>query len=212
MSQLSLKADIEVQIDYHALFIYDELNRDDPPTDTAERALKDVDSSGLQVGAADKLIAFSTPVQFNYNAPMRVEVWSAEPPSDDENWDHVVDIDLDLPSGRLMFRQSGSADEAVSCEVPPGTYRVRFAGRGMTTPTRKAEGSILTEHSCGHGSTTARRSFARGGRVGRARQLKCSGPKRLKPSTGEGVPVLGFSHFCHAPRARDLPPPLIMGS
>ena len=94
-----MKADSEVQIDYHALFIYDESNRDDPASDTAERALEDSNRSGLQVGAADKLIAFSTPVQFNYNAPMRVEVWSAEPPADEANWDHIVDIDMDLPSG-----------------------------------------------------------------------------------------------------------------
>jgi hypothetical protein len=72
----------------------------------------------------------STPVQFNYDAPLRVEAWDAEPPADTDNWDHVVDIDLDAPTGHLMFRESGPAEDPERCDVPPGLYRARIAGRG----------------------------------------------------------------------------------
>jgi hypothetical protein len=122
--------DLELRIDYHAFFIYDEAHQDDPASDTAERANEDADSSAMQVGQADKLIAVMTPVQFNYTAPLRVEVWAAEPPADIENWDHVVDIDLDAPTGHLMFRESGPADDPVPCKVESGTYRARVAERG----------------------------------------------------------------------------------
>ena len=100
--QPTVKAHLELKIDYHGFLIYDEANQDDPASATAELANEHGDNSGMQVGEADKLIAVSTPVQFNYDAPLRVEAWDAEPPADTDNWDHVVDIDLDAPTGHLM--------------------------------------------------------------------------------------------------------------
>jgi hypothetical protein len=120
---------LEVQIDYGALCVYDQANQDDPASDTVERAL-DAAEGSLRVGQADKLVVLSTPVQYNYATPMRVEVWADEPADDSAGWDHVVDIDLDLPTGQLRLRPNGPTDEAVSCEVPAGTYRARLAGRG----------------------------------------------------------------------------------
>jgi hypothetical protein len=65
-------------------------------------ALDDADDSGRQVGADAGLIDVMVGVQWNYSAPMRVELWDHEPTDDDVNWDHVVDIDLDTPSGNLV--------------------------------------------------------------------------------------------------------------
>jgi hypothetical protein len=129
MGTPKVSRNVEIQIDYGAVCISDQANADDPAGDTVERALDDAEGP-LRVGRADKLVVLTTPVQFNYATPMRVEVWPNEPADDSAGWDHVVDIDLDLPTGQLRFRQNGPADEAVSCEVPPGAYRARLSGRG----------------------------------------------------------------------------------
>jgi hypothetical protein len=130
LSEPKFRTDVEIEIDYHAFLIYDENNADDQASDTAERALEDANNSGRRVGAADGIVAVMTAVQFNYRAPMRVELWPGEPGDDAANWDDVADIDLNAPTGKLMFRMYGPADEAVPCEAPAGRYRARISARG----------------------------------------------------------------------------------
>jgi hypothetical protein len=125
-----LRIELDVRISYHVFFIYDEANRDDPASETAEDAIDNADGSDLQVGSADGLVVLSTPVQWNTAAPLRVETWPGEPADDSANWDHVVDIDLDAPTGQLRFRESGPTETERGCEVPKGSYRARLAGRG----------------------------------------------------------------------------------
>ena len=72
---------------------------------------------------------------------MRVEVWPAEPPSDDDDWDHVVDVDFDVPNGQLIFEGSGGRPRIVCDELMPvGSYRARVSGRGYTEADGGAEG------------------------------------------------------------------------
>lgn len=130
MSQPGSRSNIKIRIDYHAFFIYDAASLSKAADDVDVRAIGNAQNSGMQVGEADRIVVFSTPIQFNFDAPMQVETWPVEPPGDQSNWDHVVDIDLDLPSGKLMFRESGEPDDAVSYEAPPGRYRSRIAARG----------------------------------------------------------------------------------
>jgi hypothetical protein len=92
-------------------------------------ALDDAHNSGRYVGVAGQLIDFTMPIQYNFTAPMRVEIWASEADDDSANWDHLVDADLDLPTGKLCFVASGGG-EPISCDVPPGRYRARLAGRG----------------------------------------------------------------------------------
>jgi hypothetical protein len=77
------------------------------------------------------LIDLMTPGQWNFKTPMRVEVWDAEPPADTDNWSHEVDVDLDVPDGRLFFEASGGGT-AISVEMPAGRYRARLSGSGYT--------------------------------------------------------------------------------
>lgn len=140
MSQPSSTADLDVEINYGQVYIYGEAPwADDPNNNAVLRALDDARQSGRFVGIADGLVDLVSPIQWNFHAPMRVEVWSFEPPADDGDWDQVVDVDLDVPDGRLWFEGSGGRDP-IPCEVPPGAYRVRVSGRGYTEVADGAEG------------------------------------------------------------------------
>lgn len=140
MTDSSVTITVDVQIDHGQLYIYATAPwTDDPSNDAVLRALDDARQSGRMVGVADGLIDLVTPVQWNLHAPMQIEVWPGEPESDDENWDHVVDVDLDVPQGQLFFEASGGW-APIRCEVPTGTYRARMSGRGYTAGADGAEG------------------------------------------------------------------------
>jgi hypothetical protein len=141
VAQPTLTINTEIEIDYSQVYIYSESpHAKDPQTDAALRALDDARQSGRWVGVADGLIDLVVPFRKSFNAPMRVEVWAHEPPTDDD-WDHVVDVDLDVTNDRLVFEPSGGLDSLI-CEeaVPSGAYRIRVSGRGYSEADSGAEG------------------------------------------------------------------------
>jgi hypothetical protein len=119
--------DLIVAADYGQLYIYSAL--DEPEVYLA--ALEDARGSGRYVGVLPGFLDLMTPGQYNFQTPLRLEVWSADPPEDLEQWDHEVDADLDIPAGRIFFEASGGGPSS-SADVPAGAYRVRISGRGFT--------------------------------------------------------------------------------
>jgi hypothetical protein len=138
MSQPNVTINLDVEINYCQVYIYSVpwQGRDN---DAVLRALNDARQSDRFVGVADGLIDLVTSVQWNPHAPMRIETWMQEPPDDDNNWDHVVDVDLDVTNDRLHFEGSGGC-VPIPCEVPSGTYRARVSGRGYAEAAEGAEG------------------------------------------------------------------------
>jgi hypothetical protein len=47
-----------------------------------------------------------------------------------EEWEHVVEFGLQLPTGRLLLEGSGGSGQ-LEIEVPPGAHRARWSGRGF---------------------------------------------------------------------------------
>jgi hypothetical protein len=135
MGEPSQRIELEIAIDYGQVYILDLSAEEDLGSDAALDSLDDAHKSGRYVGVAGRIVDFTMPVQYNFTAPMRVEIWTAEPADDSANWDHLVDVDLDLPTGKLCFEASGGG-EPITCEVPAGPYRARVAGRGwdLTNP------------------------------------------------------------------------------
>jgi hypothetical protein len=88
-------------------------------------ALDDAHESRRFVGYASGLIDVRTPSQYNWSAPMRLEVSEEPPASDTDRWDHVVELPLPAPSGRLVFQASGGG-KLIEAQIPPGNYRARF--------------------------------------------------------------------------------------
>ncbi|WP_433268230.1 hypothetical protein ACQPZF_03710 [Actinosynnema sp. CS-041913] len=141
MSQPATSTDLEVEINYSQVYIYSVAPWENDPNghNAVVDALNDAHESGRHVGLASGLVDVLTPAEWNFAAPMRVETWEAEPPADFDNWDHVVDVDLDIPNGKLIFEGSGGRPP-IPCDVPPGRYRARLAGRGYDLTKAGTEG------------------------------------------------------------------------
>jgi hypothetical protein len=77
--------------------------------DALQDALGDGVKSRRFVGTSRGLIDLMTPGQYNFKTPMLVEVRQHEPGDDRQEWDHEVDLDLDIPSGVLLFEGSGGS-------------------------------------------------------------------------------------------------------
>jgi hypothetical protein len=122
-------SELEIALDYGQIYLYDAGAGIDFPSNVVLDALNEALQSRRYVGVAGGVIDLLSPVQFNVNAPMRLELWAGEPSDDHANWDHVVDIDMDAPTGQLRFEASGGW-EPIAAQVPPGLYRARLAGRG----------------------------------------------------------------------------------
>jgi hypothetical protein len=140
----SLVRDLHVEADYGQIYIYD------PQTQMADaaateddnqlnRAMDDGYDSRRFVGYDSGLIDVLTPSQYNWKAPMRIEVSDEAPPLDADRWDHVVEVPLPVPSGTLYFQSSGGG-APIETRIPPGTYRARFSGRGYVAGAGEIEG------------------------------------------------------------------------
>jgi hypothetical protein len=126
-----LARDLVVSADYGQIYIYSpEVRREDVAGDAYLAALDDATASRRFVGVANGLVDLLTPGQWNWETPMRVEVWVAEPAEDTDEWDHEVDLDLDVPDGQLVFEASGGGP-TVATDIPAARYRVRVSGRGF---------------------------------------------------------------------------------
>jgi hypothetical protein len=125
--------DLIVRADYGQIYIESSANEDDgwPDDDPYNGALDDAVASGRFVGVRPGLIDLMTPGQWNWNTPVRIEIWSGEPPDDRHAWDNEVDADLEVPDGWISFAASGGGLPERT-DIPPGSYRVRVSGRGFT--------------------------------------------------------------------------------
>ena len=140
----SLVLELEVESDYGQIYIYDPETQlaDDTATEDdnpLQRAMEDASSSRRFVGYDSGLIDLITPSQYNWKAPVRIEVSEAEPPVDTDGWDHIVEVPLPVPSGTLAFEASGGGTP-IEAQIPPGTYRARISGRGYVAGAGEIEG------------------------------------------------------------------------
>jgi hypothetical protein len=70
----------------------------------------------------------------NMDVPVTVEIRDQEPGDDLPDWDHVVEANLDVASGRIVV--AGCSDyfpDAMRIAVSPGSYRVRVSYGALDT-------------------------------------------------------------------------------
>lgn len=96
-----------------------------------EHATGDLSESWTQ-DAVDRLLAIApgcvgVGTVRNMDVPVTVEIAEAAPNEDLNQWDHVNECSIDVPSGRLVI--AGCTDyfpDAARMELDKGTYRVRI--------------------------------------------------------------------------------------
>ena len=70
----------------------------------------------------------------NMSVPLTVEKLGSEPDIDLEDWDHVIECSISLPSGSLLV--AGASDylpDATRISAQPGIYRLRIFYGGLDT-------------------------------------------------------------------------------
>jgi hypothetical protein len=107
-------------------------------------ALDDATTNGSSVGVADDLVDLLMPTQWNFEASLVLELVDETPAPDLDEWDHVVEFSLPLPSGRLVLEGSGGSSER-EVDLPPGVYRARWSGRGFPPRGEYVPGEVREE-------------------------------------------------------------------
>jgi hypothetical protein len=124
--------DLVVNADHHSIWIYRSDYYENGGADFAaiRAAVDDATGCGRFVAVLPGYIQLLTPGQWNYKTPIRLEIWSVEPPDDRAAWDHEVDADFDVPEGQICF--SAPACGVTAADILAGSYRVRVSGKGFT--------------------------------------------------------------------------------
>ena len=68
----------------------------------------------------------------NTTIPVEVEIHDAEPTFNPEDWDHIAEASLHLPTGKLQVHEC-TGGPVVDFQVTPGWYRVRCFHGGLAT-------------------------------------------------------------------------------
>ena len=108
-----------------SVFVFDERLW---PTEPYGPAARDATDSRRWAGEGAGVATVVLPGTPPHPLPLTVSVTEREPRLRATD-DHVVDLDLLVDSGRLVVSGTGSI-AAQSLAVPPGRYRLRFAGAG----------------------------------------------------------------------------------
>jgi hypothetical protein len=115
---LKEKHELEIFADYHQFYLQDEQADGDLSDSWTEQAIKD--SFALTLGT----IGIGT--VRNMDVPVTVEVHTSEPENDFDEWDRIIECNIDVPSGKIVV--AGCTDyypDAVRISVEPGVYQAR---------------------------------------------------------------------------------------
>ena len=114
----------EIFADHHQFYLWDHGRSPEPPIDY-------VQADGARRIKAAPFVVVVQPER-NMVVPVVLEITDAAPDTSLEDWDHVAEASLDVPSGLLEIHEcTGGSIDIVSIE--PGTYRVRAYFGGLDT-------------------------------------------------------------------------------
>lgn len=114
----------EIFADYHQFYLWDHGTNPAPPNDYTDEDIT------RRIKAAPFVVVIQP--ERNMDVQVQLDVRDAPPDEPLDDWDHVAEASLELPSGRLEIHEctGGSID---IIELPPGTYRVRACHGGLGT-------------------------------------------------------------------------------
>jgi hypothetical protein len=114
----------EVFADYHQFYLWDEGMNPEAPTDYSDEDVQ----RRIKVGPN----VFVIQPERNMTVAVEVEIHDTEPEYNSDDWDHIAEASLHLPTGRLQVHECTGGAVASFC-VEPGWYRVRSFHGGFNT-------------------------------------------------------------------------------
>ena len=115
----------EIFADYRQFYVWDHRDNRGAPTEFTDEDVL------CRIKAAPFVIVVQP--ERELDVPVTVEVRNDPPPNPEfDEWDHVAEASLDVPSGKLEIHEStgGSVDILA---VTPGSYRLRACFGGLDT-------------------------------------------------------------------------------
>ena len=113
-----IKQQFELFADYFQFYLQDEQSQGDLSNSWTEKAVSDMLAVAPGVGVGTVR---------NMDVPVEVEVLDSQPNDDFDEWHHVTEASLEVPSRHIII--AGCTDylpDAARITVNPGTYRVRI--------------------------------------------------------------------------------------
>jgi hypothetical protein len=121
-----MKYEFSIFADYFQFYLEDETTQTDTSVIWTEQAFNDF------MAIAPGFVAIST--VRNMDVPVEIEVFDSELPENLEQWNHITECSLDIPSGRLrVMGCTYGYSEAEHIHLTPGTYRLRIYYGGLDT-------------------------------------------------------------------------------
>lgn len=121
-----MKYQYSIFADYFQFYLEDENVQTDTSVIWTEQAFQDF------MAVAPGFVAINT--VRNMDVPVEIEVVDSELSENLEQWNHVTECSLDIPSGRLRIMGCTYGDsEFEHIHLTPGNYRVRIYYGGLDT-------------------------------------------------------------------------------
>jgi hypothetical protein len=119
---MNVRKHYKIFADYHQFYLMDAEEYPDAPEDwtdeDVQRRIK-----------ADKNIVVIQPER-NMTVPVDLEISDSEPEEDFENWNHIAEASLELPSGKLQIEECLGETKDILI-LQPGSYRIRAFYGGL---------------------------------------------------------------------------------
>ncbi|WP_179276608.1 hypothetical protein [Rhodococcus sp. 14-1411-2a] len=116
---------VELTMDHGQFYLRGGLDDGENEYPLLEQALANQPTAG-----DGKTLVILSPHQNNFEMSIDVELFTARPPSDDDQWQQVSEDRLEIgPEGVLQI--DSTTMDPVDCLIPPGDYLVQVSGRGF---------------------------------------------------------------------------------
>jgi hypothetical protein len=102
--------------DYNQFYLWDRGCAPEAPVDYTDEDVR------RRVKAGDHVVVIQP--ERNFTVPVAIEVHDCEPSLAEENWDHIAEASLHVPSGDLQVHEC-TGGVVADFKVAPGWYRVR---------------------------------------------------------------------------------------
>lgn len=116
--------ELVVALDYAQFYLLVDDRAPDLVEEVLHRAL-----AGDGIAQGGGLLVVLVPHQNNFEMPLRVERWNAEPPGDLDAWQEAFTASIQVGSSGVWYQSPTLSGSGI--EVPAGRYDLRICGRGF---------------------------------------------------------------------------------
>lgn len=114
--------EVKVAVDYHQFYVWDAGVEPQAPEEYTDEDVRRLVKVSPHVVVVQPVRDGSVPVQ--------LEIHESDPSVESDDWQHIVECTLDLPTGKLQVHEC-TGGPVLDVEVQPGVYNVRVLITGL---------------------------------------------------------------------------------